>query len=140
MFEVFKRYIDDKISLTDEEWSKIRSVSVEKRLRKRQYLLQNGDVWRLHVFVCKGLMRSYIVDTKGAEHIMQFVPENHWTGDRESLTTGNPSTYNIDALEETDLVIITKPDFDELCRTIPAFNELINTILQRSFLVSQQRI
>src|SRR5476651_1738845 len=112
MFEILKQYIDEKISLSTEEWSKIQSVCTEKKLRKRQYLLQDGDVCRHNVFVCTGLLRTYIVDKKGTEYIMQFAPENHWTGDRESLMSETPSVYNIDALEDTDVILITKPDLD----------------------------
>ena len=80
MFEVFQKYLEDKINLTKQDNELIESVSSFKKLCKRQYLLQAGDVCRFDAFVCKGFLRNYYVDEKGLEHIMQFVPENYWTG------------------------------------------------------------
>ena len=118
----------------------ILGVCQVKRLRKRQYLLQDGDVWKYNAFVTKGCLRTYTVDEKGNEHIVNFAVENWWTGDRESLQTGHPSIYNIDALEDAEVVLISKANFDTLCKSIPAFNDLVNSILQKSFIAAQNRI
>lgn len=140
MFNIFKNYLKSKAVFTDEDFQKIEAVSISKKLRKRQYLLQEGDVWRYNGFVCTGFMRTYSVDNKGQEHIISFAPENYWTGDRESLASGNPSVYNIDALEDSQLILINKENFEKLCRNIPVFNDVINTILHRSFIAAQSRI
>jgi CRP-like cAMP-binding protein len=84
VYEVFKSYLDDKISLTEQQHEWIYSKAVVKKLRKKQYLLQEGDVWKSHAFVSKGLVRTYSVDEKGVEHVIAFAMENWWTGDRES--------------------------------------------------------
>lgn len=140
MIEVFKKYILEKSKVSEEEMEQIIKASQVKKLRKRQYLLQEGDVWKYNAFVTKGCVRTYTVDEKGAEHIINFAVENWWTGDRESLASGEPSIFNIDALEDAELVLINKSSFDTLCAEIPAFNDLINGILQKSFIVSQNRI
>jgi CRP-like cAMP-binding protein len=140
MFAVFQKYLQGKAFFTDKEIELIESVSKIKKLRKRQYLLQEGDVWKFNAFVSKGVVRSYFIDNKGVEHIMNFAIENYWTGDRESLTTGLPSKYNIDVIEDSEILLINNIDFDMLCKAIPTFNDLINTILHNSFLASQQRI
>src|SRR5882672_7084138 len=101
MFEVFRQYLAGKISLSVEELQMIESVSITRKLRRRQYLLQEGDIWRNKAFICKGLVRCYRVDEKGLEHILHFAMENWWTGDRESLESANPSHFNIDALEDS---------------------------------------
>jgi CRP-like cAMP-binding protein len=140
MFEIFQKYISDQITLSAEEYELIKSVCIFKKLRKRQYLLQDGDVWKYNAFVCKGCLRNYRVDENGGEHIMGFSKECWWTGDRESLLTGKPSVNNIDALEDSEVILITKPSFEMLCTQIPAFNDLINSILNKSFIASQNRI
>ena len=88
MFEVFRKYLADKITLTNQEFELIKSVSLIKKLRKRQYFLQEGNVCHFSAFVCKGFLRYYYIDKKGQEHIIQFAPENYWTGDRESMDSG----------------------------------------------------
>lgn len=85
MFEIFQHYLQSKFTLSNTEIELIQSVCSIKRLRKRQYLLQQGDIWRFHAFVCSGFVRTFSVDSKGQEHNMNFSHENYWTGDRESL-------------------------------------------------------
>lgn len=140
MFEIFRKYLADKITLTGQDYDLIESVSLFKKLRKRQYLLQAGDVWRFNAFVCKGFLRNYYVDEKGQDHIMQFAPENHWTGDRESLDSGLPSKYNVDALEDSEILLLSKKDFEMIRKTIPAFNDFVNESLKKNAVVLQERI
>ncbi|MCF6404520.1 Crp/Fnr family transcriptional regulator [Chitinophaga filiformis] len=140
MFDAFIQYLRDKITLSEEEVEMIRSVGILKKLRKRQFLLQEGDVWRYNAFVAKGLLKTFSIDSKGQEHIMNFSPENYWTGDRESLMNETPSRFNIDAIEDAEVILIAKENFETLCQKIPQLNNLVNAILQKSFIVSQSRI
>jgi CRP-like cAMP-binding protein len=140
MHEVFRQYIAGRITLTAEEWQMIDAVCIEKKLRKNQYLLQEGDVWKWNAFICEGCLRRYTIDTSGIEHIAQFTPENWWTGDRQSLVNGTPSKYNIDAIEDAVVTLLSKYEFDGLCSKIPAFNEMINQILHRSLIATQERV
>ena len=140
MYEVFKNYLDSKISLTEDQHEWIHSKSMVKKLRKKQFLLQEGDVWRNHAFISKGLVRTYSVDEKGFEHVVSFAMENWWAGDRESLMSGQPSRFNIDAIEDSEIVLFENQKFETICKEIPAFNDMVNTIIQRSFNASQNRI
>lgn len=140
MYELFQKYLDDKTTLTEPESARIRSFAIIKKLRKKQYLLQEGDIWKYDAFITKGCLRTYTVDEKGSEHVNSFSIENWWTGDRESLLSQQPSRYNIDAIEDSELILFTHDNFELLCNEIPAFNTMINTILQRSFIAAQNRI
>ncbi|SFW73591.1 Crp/Fnr family transcriptional regulator [Chitinophaga sancti] len=140
MFESFKQYILERSTISESDLLKIEAVCQYKKLRKKQYLLQEGDVWKYNAFIVKGCLRTFHVDDKGNEHILNFAIENWWTGDRESLQSGLPSIYNIEALEDAEIILITKDNFDQLCKEIPAFNDMINAILQKSFVASQGRI
>lgn len=140
VIDQFIRYLTDKITLSAEETAQIVQVCIPKKIRKRQLLLQEGDIWKYNAFVSHGFLRTYSIDNKGNEHILSFAPENYWSGDRESLMTGKPSRFNIEAIEDTDVVLITKDNFDQLCRSIPQLNDLVNAILHKSFVVSQDRI
>jgi len=140
VFEVFRKYIEGKTSLTEEQYGRLQSLCIIKKLRKKQYLLQEGDSWKYHTFITKGCMRTYSIDEKGLEHIIYFGLENWWIGDKESLMFNQPSKYNIDAIEDSEVVLFTDPNFNLACKEIPAFNDMINNILQRSFAVSQNRL
>jgi CRP-like cAMP-binding protein len=140
MHKAFERYLRDKATFTESELDAISLATTSKKLRKRQYLLQEGDIWRQYAFVCEGSLRTYFIDEKGSEHIMKFSTENWWAGDRESLINEVPSKLNIDALEDSVLVIFTKKDYDELKATIPTFDKMTADLLSRTYMAANQRI
>jgi len=140
VYDTFQLYLDRKIELTNDEKELIRSVSILKKLRKKQYLLQEGDVWKYHAFISRGCMRMYAVDDKGIEHIIYFGVENWWIGDRESLLNQTRSQLNIDAIEDCEVVLFTDPNFEMICSKIPAFRDMIHAIISKSLNVNQNRI
>lgn len=140
MFDNLKVYLTEKGNFSDRDLELIESVSISKRLRKRQYLLQEGDVCKHSSFVIKGLLKVYHVDSKGTEHIIQFAPENHWTGDRVSLQSGLPSKLNIDAIENTDVIMFKQSDLKMLREEIPSFNEMSAQIIDKNVLTLEGRI
>ena len=109
MYDSLKKYIEEYSgeTLTDEEFEMVKTAFTPKKFRKKQYLLQAGDVSRFMAFIIKGAVRQYSVDDKGIEHIIYFGLENWWAGDRESFTMLTPSRYNIDAVEDTEVLLTT---------------------------------
>src|SRR5688572_9336796 len=95
------------LPLTDKEEALIVTTFQPKKLRKKQYFLQEGEVCKYVGFIIKGAMRQYSVDDKGVEHIVQLYIEDWWASDRESALMLTPSKYNIDAWEDTELLIAT---------------------------------
>lgn len=140
MFKAFETYLKEEANLTADELEAVRAVSVEKKVRKRQYLLQEGDVCLNNCFVVKGCFRTYRVTEDGREHILRFAAENWWIGDQESYRTGNPSKSNIDALENSEVILINKPAFANLMMTIPRFRDLAEGLVATCFDAGQNRI
>ncbi|HEX6334486.1 MAG TPA: cyclic nucleotide-binding domain-containing protein, partial [Flavisolibacter sp.] len=87
MYEVLFEKLDEKVQLTEAEKTLCKSFFTPKKLRKKQYLLQEGDVCRYIAFVEKGILRAYTVDDKGVEHIIQFAFEGWWISDQFSFLT-----------------------------------------------------
>src|SRR5438093_12853386 len=112
MHESLLQYIQNysSLPLSQAEIETIKNSFIPKKLRKKQYFLQEGEVCKYFAFIVKGAMRQYSVDDKGIEHIVHLSIENWWVGDRESYVMLTPSVYNIDAWEETELLIITRAD------------------------------
>ena len=81
MFDLLHQKFQEKIRLTEDEFNYCKSLFLPKKLRKRQYLLQEGDVCKYQAFVEKGILRSYTIDDKGSEHILQFASEGWWMAD-----------------------------------------------------------
>ena len=84
MFELLREKFNTTISVNEDELSYCKTLFLPKKLRKRQFLLQEGDVCKYQAFVEKGLLRSYRLDEKGSEHILQFDLEGWWTADLSS--------------------------------------------------------
>jgi CRP-like cAMP-binding protein len=91
-------------------------------------------------FIVKGAMRQYSVDDKGVEHIVHLYIENYWASDRESAIMLTPSRYNIDAWEDTELLVATVADMRDLIEGVPSFGQMTRLMDQRSFIVSQRRL
>ncbi len=125
--------------LTGNDIELIKEAFVPKKVRKRQYFLQEGEVCKYMGFIVKGAMRQYSVDGKGAEHIVQLSIENWWAGDRESFTMLTPSIYNIDAWEDTELLTVTKADMNRL-EPLPAINEMARRLDERHAFANQKRV
>jgi CRP-like cAMP-binding protein len=140
MFEVLFDNIRQKIEITDKEEEICRSLFIPKKLRKRQYLLQQGDVSKYTAFVEKGLLRSYVIDDKGSELIMQFAPEGWWIGDMYSSITGEPAEHSIDAIEDSELLLLTNQAHEELLKHAPVFERFFRLLLQNSFIALQRRL
>lgn len=140
MFEVLADYLKEKAGLSDHELKLVKEVAVEKKIRKRQYLLQEGNISHYNCFIAKGCLRLYRVGKDGTEHILRFGIENWWMSDYESYNTGNPSKNNIDALEDCELVLIEKQNFDQVFKTIPNLQMLKERLDNNSFNASQNRI
>lgn len=121
MYELFFQKLNEKIAFSEDEQEIIKSYLTPKKIRKKQYLLQEGDVCRAIAFVEKGALREYTVDEKGTEHIFQFALEGWTISDLYSFMTSNPATYNIDALEDSELVLITKSVQEEILKKVPKF-------------------
>ena len=140
MFELLFQKFSEKISLTEEEKKLCQGFFKPKKIRKRQYLLQEGDPCRYIAFVEKGMMRSYTMDEKGGEHIIQFAFEGWWIADQYSFLTGEPSVYNIDALEDSELLLISRQAEEEMLEKIPKFERYFRLLLQNSLIATQRRL
>ena len=140
MYDLILQNIARYIQLTPEETDFFISVLQIKKLRKKQYLVQEGDVCRYESFVNKGCLRTYHVDEKGQEHIAQFAIEGWWISDMYSFLTSTPARLNVDAMEDAELLCIDKPSLEELYLRVPKFERFFRIILQNAFIAHQQRI
>lgn len=138
LFDYINGYLPYGISESDFEI--IKSYFTRKRLRKRQYFLQEEEICKYYGFIINGAMRQYSVDSNGTEYIVQLFIENWWVGDRESYTTSTPSLYNIDAWEDTELLLITRADVLELLQRSPPFAEMVRIMDDKNNVANLKRL
>jgi CRP-like cAMP-binding protein len=140
MYEVFFQKLNEIVPLTSEEQNTISSYLTPKKLRKKQYLLMEGDVCKFIAFVEKGSLRSFVLDEQGSEHIIQFALEAWTISDLYSFLTMEPATYNIEALENSQLVLISKRAHEELLNKLPKYEKYIRLQITDAYLSLQKRI
>lgn len=131
-----RRHIDP----TAEEEAYFLSLLQTAQVKKRRFLLQEGDVCRHSAFVTNGCLRSYTVDANGFEHILQFAPENWWIADMYSFISGQPGQLYIDALEDTELLLLSKNQQEQLYLEVPKFERFFRIIVENSLVAGRQRI
>lgn len=140
MYELFLHNFNSKVNLTEEEEALIKTYLTPKKLRKKQYLLQETDVCKFMAFVEKGALRAYSVDENGKEHIIQFALEGWTISDLYSFLTGEPATYNIDAIEDSELVLISKAAHEELLQKLPKYETYFRIQITGAYIAMQKRL
>ena len=140
MHELLLQKFNEIIALGEEEFEICKTLFQPKKLRKRQYLLQEGDVCKYTAFVEKGTLRFYNIDKRGNEHILQFAMGGWWAGDLFSFFSGLPSNYNIDALEDSELLLITEPNYELLLQKIPKLERFYRILIQNNLVATQKRL
>lgn len=140
MFEIFETFITANGDFTPEDLQLMRSLSIVKKVRRKEFLLQEGEICRHKIFVAKGLLKSYCLKNDGTEHIMRFAPENSWTTDHISLKNQTPAQSNIEALENSEVVMWTRENMHELFNSIPAFKVYMSRLIENALKSSHDRI
>jgi CRP-like cAMP-binding protein len=126
-------YFDSYLALNDEERAQLSRRVVERRLKRRQFVLQQGDVCRHYTFVVAGCLKLYGVDKKGTEHILQFAAENDWISDIGSFHAEQPSQLYIEAIEPAIILQLEKPNLLYFYRHYPKFNLNFRVIIENKF-------
>lgn len=140
MFEVLLSHIENKVDITDEQKKQVQSFFTLKKLRKKQYLLQEGDLCKSLSFVSKGLLKSYFLDEKGNEHINMFAFEGWWISDFNSFINKDQSVLNIDALEDTEVLMITLENYEKMMLEIPVMDRYFRILYQNSLVTKDYRL
>ncbi len=135
-----RKNIERHIPISDAKFEHFMSFMTLRKLRKRQYLVQQGDLTRHSYYVVKGCVRAYKMDESGKEHIIQFGLEDWWIGDIAALTTGTPARLNIECLEDCEVLQIEHEDQERLFVELPKFERFFRIILRNSLVATQNRL
>lgn len=140
MYEYYFKNFNSKVPLTPEDEEIIKPFLSSKKLRKRQYLLQDGDICKSIAFVEKGTLRSYIVDDEGVEHITQFAIEGWFISDLYSFLTGEVAALNIDAVSDCEVILISRSAHDELLQRCAKYETFTRELITGAYLALQKRL
>jgi CRP-like cAMP-binding protein len=138
--EPILNYIKSYISLSEDEEAILKSKIGYRKYLKGQYIVQQGDICKETNFVITGCTKTFFVDDKGQEHIVLFGIENWWTSDMGSFITQTPADYNVQCLENTEVIQFYHHNQDALFYEIPKLERLFRKMLERALVSSQKRI
>src|SRR6476620_8597981 len=139
-FDVLRAFLEARAAFTPADLTFIQERFIATTLPAGEFLQRGGDVARHAAFVASGCLRSYVIGADGKEHIVQFAPETWWLADGPSLMTGAPSQYFIDAIEDSELLLIDPRSHQEIVEAIPGFAAAQRAGLQRHNAAKDQRI
>ncbi len=140
MIESLIKDISGTIYLSDSDKACIQNVFVKKSVRKRQYFLQEGNVAFHTAYVAAGCLKTYTTDNNGTERIYQFATEGWWTTDMYSFLTGEPAIYNIEAIEDSEILIIDRAGREKIFEQVPKFERFMRMLIEKNVVANQSRL
>lgn len=140
MVEFLKQNIAKHISFSEEETEAFCNLFQPKQIKKKSFLLEEGEICRFEGFVTKGLFRVYHTDQDGFEQILYFASENWWIADIDSFTNETPSQLYIEALENSEVLLISKKDKEFAYENLPKIEKLFRVMTQKTHVALQRRM
>ncbi len=140
VFELLQKHIARRIDLTDQEFKLCTTFFTPRTLRKKQFLVQEGEPGRYVAFVTRGCLRNYTIDDKGEEHVIEFAIEDWWASDLHSFLTGKPATFNIDALEDSRLLLLDYESREKLLQAVPKMERFFRLLQEAHYVATHWRI
>ena len=139
-FDVLQAYLLARADFSADELAFMRTMFQPRTLAGGEFLQRAGEVARLATFVARGCLRSFVIDAKGKEHVVQFAPEQWWLADAISLNTGTPSQYFFAAIEDSDLLVIDGPGHQQIVDRVPGYSHAMRAGLQKHAAAKDVRI
>jgi CRP-like cAMP-binding protein len=138
--ELILNNVSKHINLTPTEKEIFTGMLQTKQLKRKQPWLTTGSICKHSAFVISGCLRGYTVDNNGFAHVLSFAPRDWWMADMYSLLTHQPGNLNIEALEDTEMLLLSKTSQDELYQLVPKFERVFRILAEKSLVAYQQRL
>ena len=139
-FDLLLNNVSKYIHLDDKERDIFVSHLKPTHIKRKQFTLNEGEICRNSVFVTDGCLRGFTVDKNGIKHVLSFAPPGWWIADMYSLISQKPGILNIEALEDTEAIILSKISQEKLYHEVPKFERFFRILTENSLVANQQRI
>lgn len=140
MFDILIAHLLQKVNLNKNEIESLKPFFTEKKLRKKELLLKQGEICRNLAFVSTGILKSYISDEKGHERSNFFAFQGWWISDFNSFINQEKSALNIDAIEDSEILLISYDDYERLTLEIPVMDRYFRILYQNSLVTKDRRL
>ena len=135
----FSDFLSTQTTLSEESIQTLTS-GCQTQLFKKGELVTSRSEHHQSYYVQKGLLRYYSVDEKGKEHVLQFAPEGWFISDRLSPCGSERSDFFIEAMEDTEALLLDENFILSLAKNNDSFLEMNNKLLQNHVRQLQNRI
>jgi CRP-like cAMP-binding protein len=139
-FDLLLNNISKYIQLNNEEKETFMDYLQPKKIKRKEFFLNEGEVCKYSAFVTSGCLRGFTVDKNGIEHVLSFAPPGWWIADMYSLISQKPGILNIEALEDTEAILLSKANQEKLYHEIPKLERFFRILIENSLVANQQRI
>ncbi|MDR2237379.1 MAG: Crp/Fnr family transcriptional regulator [Chryseobacterium sp.] len=140
MTESLKKHIREYIDISEEKLEKYCNAFSLRKLRKKEFLLKEGEICRHEGFILKGCFKVFRTNDHADEQILHFGIEDWWLSDMDSFINQIPSKLNIQAIEDSEILLISKEDKEKLYHELPEIERLMRLKFQLSIIALQRRI
>lgn len=140
MFEQINTHVGKCTIFSNEELAIFDDILERKRVPKKTFLLQEGEICNFEAYVVKGCIRTYYIDENGFDVTLQFAIEDWWVSDMASFYEQKPSRLFIETLEDCELLMFNPETKEELLQRVPKFERVFRLMVQRKLAVTQDRL
>ena len=140
MYDLLKNNIKSHIAISDTELEQLCKPFDLKKIPKKEFLLRQGEVCKFEGFVNKGCFRVYHINNEGVEHVLYFAIEGWWITDIDSFTNEKPASLFIEALEDSEVLLISKREKELLYEQFPKTEKLFRIMTQKTHVALQRRM
>jgi CRP/FNR family transcriptional regulator len=135
-----RKHIEEIITISEEEFAYIKSFFTVKRVKKHQYLIQEGDPAAFEYLILSGIFRMFYLDKEGKEHIVQFAGENWWMADYQAYFNGSHATLHITCMEDAEVLCLKLEGRETLSAAIHKMEHFFRMKLTNGYSAQQRRI
>jgi CRP-like cAMP-binding protein len=140
MHQEILKHVTSKIELSKDEQREFVGVLSEKRISKKEFLIEPGQSVNCEYYVVKGCLKAYYLDRDGNKHIIQFAVEDWWISDFEAFFGNYPAQLYVEAIEDSILLGIHRDTLETLYKRIPKFERFFRIKTTKSFVALRSRI
>lgn len=135
-----QKHIKKHTQISDENLEKFSNAFTLQKVVKKEFLLKEGEICQFEGFVTGGCFKVFHSDQNGTEHTLYFAIEDWWVADVDSFTNSKPSQLNIQALENSEVLLISKQNKEKLYQEIPEIEKLFRIMSQKNLVALQRRM
>ncbi len=130
----------EKVKISEQDFERFLKLTKTVTIEKNEFLIHEGNISKYIALIISGVLYSYSIDEKGDKHVVQIALENNWISDLYSFLSEEPAIFNLQAIEKSEIILLSKSNFEKACDTIPMIERYFRILIQNAYVNSQRRV